>query len=327
MTFRLDHLRRLGKGVSVPIPRDADGFLGRECPEKACEGYFKVKPGTGLTGRDLSCHCPYCGHRDSSDKFFTQEQIEYAKSIVLGEVTNALRADLKTMEFDYKAKGPFGIGLSLKLQPRAPVPIRHYRERTLETRLACTSCSLEYAVYGVFAFCPDCGVHNSVQILQRNLELVTKQLELSETVPDVDLQQHLREDALENCVSAFDGFARELCRVHASQSAAPDQAMTISCQNLSRAARRLKQLFAVDIEACVTADEWQAACRAFLRRHLLAHKAGVIDVRYIEESGEPLSLLRRRIAVTRADVAAVAATVDRLAVHLSNALNALPGRP
>ena len=58
MTFNLNHLKQLGNRVQVTIPKDEEGYLGRECPQSDCEGYFKIKPGTGLSGENLPCHCP-----------------------------------------------------------------------------------------------------------------------------------------------------------------------------------------------------------------------------------------------------------------------------
>ncbi len=77
LSFRFRNLSKLGNRVEVPIPTDSDGFVGRECPESECDGYFKIKPGTGLTGSDLPCNCPYCGHTDSHDRFWTKDQVEY----------------------------------------------------------------------------------------------------------------------------------------------------------------------------------------------------------------------------------------------------------
>ena len=202
------NLSRLGNSIHISIPPDAEGYTGRECPQQDCEGYFKVKFGTGLKGADLPCHCPYCGHVDPQDRFWTKEQLEYAKSVALGKVVDALRKDLKSLEFDIKPKGPFGIGMSMRVQPGRPIQIRHYREKALETKVTCESCTLEYAVYGVFAFCPDCGRHNSQQILVKNLDLAIKELELADQLTDDDLKRSLVEDALENCVSSFDAFGR-----------------------------------------------------------------------------------------------------------------------
>src|SRR5262245_19670265 len=248
MPFPLGHLRRVGNSIRVSIPGDEHGFIGRECPQKDCEGYFKVKPGTGLTGAELTCSCPYCGHTASPDQFWTQDQIKYAKSVAFRRITDAFHQDLKSVEFDHKPDGLFGLGISLKVESGVPHPIRYYREKELETNVVCLSCTLHYSVFGVFAYCPDCAVHNSAQILDRNMELIRRQVSLAEAQNDSDLSRHLLEDALENVVSAFDGFGRESCRIRASRSADPERSKNISFQHLPRAAKNLQRLFNVIVE-------------------------------------------------------------------------------
>lgn len=214
---------------------DEDSYFGRECPVKECLGYFKVTFGTGIKG-PAPCHCPYCGHAADQNKFFTQDQIEYMNSVLLRKVTDAITKDLKSLEFEHKPRGLFGIGISMKMQPSAPHPIRYYREKNLETEVVCDRCTLRYAIYGVFGRCPDCGVHNSLQILLKNLELASKELALARTV-DKDLAERLIGDALENLVSAFDGFGREVCR---------QKAADIHFQNLAGARRRVRETFGFD---------------------------------------------------------------------------------
>jgi len=266
--------------INVSIRRDEEGHIGRECPIAACEGYFKIKPGTGLTGKDLPCHCPYCGHVASPKKFF-----------------------------DIKPRGAFGIGISMKLKPGQPIPLKRYCERTLETHVCCSNCTLDYSVYGIFAFCPDCGTHNSLQILQKNISLVRKQLSLADAQDDAELKRHLIEDALENCVSSFDGFAREACRITGSRSGDTRHCVNLPFQNLPRAAKRLVSLFGVDITKSVSRAEWNAVHVGFMQRHVLAHRGGVIDQQYLDETGESRNLLGRRVAVTRVDVEHLAGTV------------------
>lgn len=303
--FSTSHLDNLGKQFSIPITADDDGYLGRECPVKDCLGYFKITPGTGVKG-PAPCFCPYCGHKGESNTFFTQEQIEYAKSVVLRQVTDALHKDLKSMEFEHKPQGLFGIGLSLKVQRSAPLPIRYYREKELETEITCDSCTLRYAIYGVFGWCPDCGVHNSLQILIKNLELARKELVLA-TTADTDLANHLIGDALENAVSAFDGFGRELCQRKSTE---------VRFQNLTAARRKVQDAFGFDFSDIMGPDEWDAACRAFQKRHLLAHKMGVIDEDYIQKAKDPVAILGRRIALSQEEVEASIRIVEALGRRL-----------
>ena len=195
--FSMSHLRNLGSKFSIPISPDEDGYLGRECPVEECLGYFKITPGTGVKG-PAPCHCPYCGYSGGSRTFFTREQIEYARSIVLRKVTDAIREDLKALEFEHKPQGLFGIEISMKLQESAPLPIRYYREKQLQTEVVCDNCTLRYAIYGVFGWCPDCGVHNSLQILTKNLELARKELALAESA-DTELANHFHRRRIGEC--------------------------------------------------------------------------------------------------------------------------------
>src|ERR1700736_5285610 len=130
--FAMNNLRNLGNQFSVQINPDTDGYVGRECPIEECLGYFKITPGTGIKG-PAPCHCPYCGHVGEMNTFWTKQQIEYARSVVKRKVVEAVRQDLKSLEFEHKPTGPFGIGISLKLQPGDPIPVRWYREKNLET--------------------------------------------------------------------------------------------------------------------------------------------------------------------------------------------------
>lgn len=287
----MNHLRNLGSQFSVPIRPDEDGYVGRECPDKECLGYFKITPGTGVKG-PAPCYCPYCGHSGPSNTFFTQEQIQYARSIVVRKVTDAIRADLKGLEFDHKPKGAFGIGFSMKLKPSAPVPIRYYREKQLETEVICESCALRYAIYGVFGWCPDCGTHNSFQILAKNLELSNKELVFAQSA-ESELAEHMIGDALENVVSAFDGFGREICRQRAAD---------IRFQNLSGARNKVQDVFGIDFADTLTPTDWDCACRVFQKRHVLAHKMGVIDEEYVHKANDPFAVIGRKVRVTPDEV-------------------------
>jgi hypothetical protein len=315
----MDHLRRLGNNISIPIPADDDGFTGRECPQQDCEGYFKIEFGTGLKGEGFPCHCPYCGHTDGHDHFWTKEQVEYARSVAMRKITAALYKDLKKLEFEHKPKGAFGIGISMKVKPGQPVPIHSYREKQLETEVVCDNCTLRYSVYGVFAFCPDCGQHNSLQILDKNLEVVGKVLDLAAGSPK-ELADRLIENALEDCVSALDGFGREVCRVHAKTSIDPAKAVNVSFQNLEGARQHMNGLFKVDLTTALTDEEWKAAAQAFQKRHLLSHTMGVMDDEYVRRSGDPYAVVGRKVSIDAGEVRQLAQIIGKLGRYLSETM-------
>jgi len=312
------HIDSLGSKFSISIPPDEDGLIGRECASPECESYFKIQPGTGLKGENLPCHCPYCGHTAGQDKFFTKAQVEYAKSIVLNRVTGALLKDLKSLEFNHRPRGSFGIGISMKVTGR-PTPIRHYHENQLETEVVCKQCTLRYMIYGVFGFCPDCGEHNSHQILEKNLELVLKMVDMASSA-DGDLLKRVVENALEDCVSAFDGFGREICRLHAKKSGEPAKAEKVSFQNLDSAKQKVNGLFNLNLSAGLTDEEWKTGVKGFQKRHLLSHTMGVIDDEYVRKSGDIEAVPGRKIMIDADEVRELVQIIRKLARHLSDTL-------
>lgn len=314
----MKHVEQLGTKINITIPKDEEGMIGRECPLPDCESYFKLQPGTGLKGEEIPCHCPYCGHKDSPDQFFTKAQIEYAQSIVLNKVTGAVLKDLKALEFNHPPSGGFGIGFSMKVTGQ-PSAIRHYRERQLETDLVCDSCTLHYTIYGVFGYCPDCGVHNSIQILKKNLELVEKMLDLART-QETTIAQTLIENALEDCISCFDGFGREFCRIKSPSALSPSKAAEIRFQNIYAARQKVQEQFTFDMATGLTDDEWATVRRGFQKRHLLAHKMGVVDDEYLTATSDAATAVGRKITVTSGEVQALAAHLRKIGEHLFLAL-------
>ena len=318
----MEHLKRLGNSISVKIDPDGDGFTGRECPNSECEGYFKVEFGTGIQKENLPCICPYCGHTASHDSFWTTEQIEYAKSVAFRKINEAVRKDLKKLEFDHKPKGEFGIGFSMKLQPGPGVPLHYYREKDLETEIVCSNCTLRYSVYGVFAFCPDCKEHNSLQILNKNLTLVEKMLALAEKSED-EISKYLIENALEDCVSTFDGFGRALIHIQCGKASDPKKTEKISFQNLDSANKNLVAVFGIDLSSGLTTDEWENARRGFQKRHLLAHKMGVIDEDYVKRTEDTSAIPGRKITIAGSEVRQLTAILQKLSRYLADSLKSI----
>ena len=199
-----------------------------------------------------------------------------------------------------------------------------YREKELETEVVCDGCTLVYAIYGAFAFCPDCGSHNSLAILRKNLEIAEKLLALAGTQEQA-IAEHLVGDSLENVVSAFDGFGREICRVATPRAANPADAQDVRFQNLSPANLKVQQLFGIDLMAAVPEPDWEFAGQCFQTRHLLAHKMGVIDDAYLRATNDSTAVLGRKFQIRAEEVKPLVAAVRQLGEHLATHL--LPPAP
>ena len=132
-------------------------------------------------------------------------------------------------------------------------------------------------------------------------------VDLARNTPE--LFQTMIENALEDCVSAFDGFGREICRVNAAKASNSDVVSRLSFQNLSNARDRVLEQFGFDLSDSVSEESWQEATTLFQKRHLVAHKMGVIDADYISRSGDSSAVIGRKIVVTSNEVQSLAESI------------------
>lgn len=307
--------------LRVPIPKDNEGYTGRQCP--SCGNHFKIVFGTGLKGT-RHCICPYCGHRADQSKFTTDDQIEYAKSVALNRITGDFLQELRSIEGTYPPQKSL-INITIQVEGE-PSPIMYYMEPELETKILCQNCTLAYAIYGVFGYCPDCGQHNSLQILEKNLELATKFLSLADEA-DADMRDALLANALSTIVSAIDGFGREICNVYAPRTTNPNKASDVSFQNVSRAQQHVQEHFGFDIAVGVTSDQWKLIQRLFQKRHLIAHKAGVIDDDYLAKANDPSAIRGHKIALSNDEAAALIQSIAQLGFYIVAEMSRIFGPP
>ncbi len=146
---------------------------------------------------------------------------------------------------------------------------------------------------------------------------------VSET-QELQVAQHLIENALEDCVSAFDGFGRETCRVFATKAAKPEKAAEIRFQNIGAARDRVREQFSIDFAATTAPADWKHILRAFQKRHLLAHKMGVVDEDYLSATGESSSLIGRKVSITGNETRELAGHLKALGGDLFHLLESKP---
>lgn len=288
--------------VSVNITPDEEGYTGRECP--SCEKYFKIKTGTGIP-KFTDCYCPYCKCFGEQDAFWTKQQIEYAKSVVINQISSDLIKKMKKLERQPKKTNFFSIGITVKGNP---TPIAYYTEKELEEKVTCSNCALAYTIYGAFGYCPDCGIHNSKQIVLANFEVINKMLLLAKTENKV-IKEKLIENALEDCISAFDGFAREHCSKLYQK---------LSFQNLSLVKDKLLAEQNVDISENLQAGQWDFVVLQFQKRHLLAHKMGVVDSDFVKNTKANPCLMGRKVEITEVEVKDLIKCLSQIVDNLAN---------
>lgn len=261
--------------VSVTLPTDRHGYLGRTCPE--CKEYFKIKLGTGL--KTKKCTCPYCSYSGQSSDFTTKEQYEYAKSVAVDKVKRELLGQiynqLKGLEFG--KKGDF-IQLQVRTPPIPQFPISYFSEKALETYVTCDNCKLDFAVYGVFGNCPDCGQINAFTVYRKSLEIAEKLLNeiVSQTDLSLDIKEISLKSVLNHLISSFDSLGKELRNKYPSKF--PPRPKNLF-QNLDELQKILLTSFQINLTD--NESNFHFTKRLFQVRHIFEHNMGVVDEDFV----------------------------------------------
>lgn len=283
--------------IQVKFPTDELGLTGRECP--SCKEYFKVKFGTGLPTSE--CICPYCGEKSEHSQFFTQAQIEYAQSVAAREV---LGPELKKLEQSFKELERSTRGGIIQFKVRTTgfnFPLKYYQEKELETHVTCDHCGLEFAVYGVFANCPDCSRLNALVIFNKSIEVAKKRLKLIDPIDQKEksLIEGISEDALSGGISSFDAFGKALRLKYPDKL--PEKPKNLF-QNIKALSGRLSKLCGVALPDLVGNDEYEFLLKYFQVRHIYEHNMGVVDDDFVKNVPAFGNLKGRKFPLDRDEI-------------------------
>lgn len=337
--MRFSNLDRLGKRISVDLKTDSRGFLDRRCP--SCGGFFKMRGSRPMIftpnatphrpriviGPTKMTFCPYCGTGQKSQSFATEQQVEYARQVVAAKAHEAIAKDLKEITSKWNRdlrQTPLLRGMTIGVKPTTirRIPI-FYPRVSLEEEIQCEACNTRFVVNRVYAYCPHCGIHNNWSIFASNIAYVGKQLaEHYEKADSADIKRRILEDALENIVSAFDGWGRLEVERRGKRLQDTSTLERLSFQNLVGAEKKLDKAFRIKLSNLVPTEDWKSITQGFSKRHLIAHSNGVVDKKFLEEVPDSDERLGRRVSLGIDEVKAVAALVDKLARALVKAFEA-----
>lgn len=313
-------VRRTGRHeyqMSIALPQDQRGMVGRECSREGCSpAFFKVKPGTGITEEQEIAYCPYCRYDGPPTAFHTRAQQDYARRVVENEAVEAVQrmlGDALGLGPSGRKKlggGMFSVEMSLQRAPRRHVsrPL----EEELRRDIRCATCGLEHAVFGLAFWCPDCGtdlfldhVHEELEVTRHILDAVDdRRAALGARVAARDV-----ENALEDTVSLFESVLKIVTRrVLLARGLSEEQVdetfrrhVRNTYQSVGSAAATFQAQ--VGLELFAGPDEARRAALAgvFEKRHPITHNLGVVDRNYLRRarSGE---LEGREVRVTTEEV-------------------------
>lgn len=208
--------------INIPIELKSDekGYFDRECPNEECLYKFKVSM-QDWKNKFLKdkMHCPMCGHIDSLDKWWTQEQLEemgnIAQSYAMAYLNKEINKTFKKLE---KCSNKYII---IKYKPGKKIsfinnPIGQSKEWNLD--IECKECETKYSVIGSAYFCPCCGYNSAEDVFEESLDTVERMLDSITEMKELfnksygedksaTMVRSMIEGTLADIVSAFQKYA------------------------------------------------------------------------------------------------------------------------
>ena len=326
-------LKELQKGVSVQVKvaLDDDGYLDRLCPNQECQSGFKVLFDHWRDKvRDEAAYCPICRLKTAAADFEYAEQAKYVKQAgvhhVKAKLAKAIAADAKKFNSSQPRKSFIKLSAQHKSRP-LPEPVCFKATEVMTQQSSCEECGCRYASIGSAFFCPACGHNSAVATFDgavatirkslKNVVAIETMLAKAENIDAAkDFTRELIENNLQRLVASFQRFAEALFDKHPKRACFT--VPTNAFQRITQSSDLWRQAIGVGYVDMLASDEFDDLTRLFQQRHLLAHREGIVDQKYIERSGDNSYGVGQKLVVRKKDVSRLADLVEQLAAELTS---------
>ncbi|MBC7427661.1 MAG: hypothetical protein H7336_03555 [Bacteriovorax sp.] len=252
---------------SIFIASDVEGKFGHECPE--CKGYWRSSGPSAIK----QTTCPYCGVLGDGFQFLTKGQRIYIERCcqLIGEKLDSPESCEASISMDEVADSA---GRDVEK------PTFYYAEESQQKRFNCISCECYNDILGRFGYCSRCGKHNGLSELSEELNRIKQKI-----ISSGEFENCLRE-----AVAIFDSVGRSYSKQFAGRIPMTEKRTKEwerkLFHSLDGIAEALDNNFDIGLFKGFHPDDKQFIRKMFLRRHVYEHNGGVVDDRYIKESGD-----------------------------------------
>lgn len=253
---------------------DRTGFYGRQCPN--CHSYFRTQSAMPQT------YCCYCIHLDDTAHFLTQNQISF--------IYLQLRAILDLNENDKETVLDLDT-LGNELEHNKPA--WNFKDEKQQYEFTCNSCKVRTDVLGDYARCPCCAATNCGPIFQNRIDDIAK-------LVSEDSTPHANSQSLNQAVTALESLGQYYQPFLLPFADGDDkkQISDLNFQRLNQARERLISVFEFDIYNQLAEDQAVLIPILLGKRHLLTHRDGRVDRKYLEKTKDSSVRLHQNILIT-----------------------------
>jgi uncharacterized Zn finger protein (UPF0148 family) len=312
--------RLIMEEIPISFNSDNKGFFDRECPK--CEYTFKIDMEDWENKvSDEEVHCPMCGCIETSDKWWTQKQLDdmeeiassYAMSLIsdmLDDSFGGLARDTRNNKYLKVTYNP-GEKISFINNPLG-------QSKEWELEIICEKCKTRYSVIGSAYFCPCCGYNAVERIFDESLDSIKKMIDSTNEMEEFlaksfgkdkanTMVRTMVEGSLGDIVSAFQKFAESKYKLLSEKNVRVND-----FQIVSKGSDLFKEICGKGYDEWISENEAVEMNLYFQRRHLIEHNNGMVDDKYIEKSGDDFYSVGQRIIVKNEDVNTLISIVKKI---------------
>lgn len=196
-------------------------------------------------------------------------------------------------------------------------PEFYVSEESQQHQFVCSACETCNDIIGRYGYCGVCGTRNDCQDFEQSIERIRNSLNKGAEP----------EDSLKDAVSEFESFidqtVAELAELATISSHRKNRLAGRRFHNIEEVSTIFAQWFDIDIRNGVSEQEWIDVLKKFCRRHVYEHKGGVVDQRYLDDSGDTTVRLRQRIGEQKEDIHAFMGRLVRIARNVHSGFHDL----
>ncbi len=300
-----------GSSITVSLESDDKGYIDRQCPSEDCSFLFKVNEEDWKNKfNDESVFCPFCRHEAPADEWNTIEQAKHIEleidAVINGKIHNAMRADAQKFNRKQPRNSFISISLSVEGGVKRTYTLPAEAVEPMQLEITCEQCNSHFAVIGSAYFCPNCG-HNSVtqtfsDSLRKirakidSIDIIKNQLSRELGKDETELTcRSLLETSISDGVVAFQKYCEGL---YSDYGTAPFNAF----QRLEQGSDLWQSVIHKGYNDWLTPNEFTDLNILYQKRHILTHNEGIVDERYLSNSGDSTYNLGQRIVILNKDI-------------------------
>ena len=314
--------------MNIPIEMHSDekGYFDRECPNENCLYTFKINMQDWKEKvSDEEVHCPMCGHIDTSEKWWTQQQLESMQQIAIDYAMGMIHQKLDDAFGQLARSTRRNKFVKITYKPGKRVtfknnPIGQCEE--WETDITCEKCGTRYSVIGSAYFCPCCGYNSAVSVFEESMDSIEKMLS---SLPEMKTMftsrfgrdkaetmcRSMLEGSLGDIVSAFQKFAECIFRAKSTTAVRVND-----FQIVDKGSKLFLDATGKGYDEWLTKGELERMNLLFQRRHILEHNGGIVDDRYLKQSGDTSYVLGQHVIVRSEDAIELLGIIKKLSAGL-----------